>query len=169
MGIGVPNGVQVALCGMKCVNLNNETVRILSVYSPYKKHLEKDKKGCEHIVKIEKKIWRMSQLTLEGRITVFNPLALCRVAHLLLTTKLHNNTIYILYKIKKNFIWQGKQAKIKHSTLCNDYEKGRIKNVDIRNKIKSIQCSWVKRLFEGAFHDWRVILLFLTGKHSGKN
>ena len=56
MGIGVPNGVQVALCGMKCVNLNNETVRILSVYSPYKKHLEKDKNGCEHIVKIEKKI-----------------------------------------------------------------------------------------------------------------
>ena len=40
---------------MKCVNPNNETVRILSVYSPYKKHLEKDKNGCEHIVKIEKK------------------------------------------------------------------------------------------------------------------
>ena len=31
-GIGVLNGVQVALCGMKCVNLNNETVKILGVY-----------------------------------------------------------------------------------------------------------------------------------------
>ena len=120
-------------------------------------------------VKIEKKIWRMSQLTLEGRITVFKSLTLCKVTHLLLITKLHNNTIYILYKIKKNFIWQGKQAKTKHSTLCNGYEKGGIKNVDIRNKIKSMQYSWVKRLFEGAFHDWRVMLLFLIGKHSGKN
>ena len=31
-GIGVPNGVQVALYGMKCVNLNNETVKILDVH-----------------------------------------------------------------------------------------------------------------------------------------
>ena len=31
-GIGVLNGVQVALCGIKCVNLNNETVEILGVH-----------------------------------------------------------------------------------------------------------------------------------------
>ena len=31
-GIGGLNGVQVALCGMKYVNLNNETVKILGVH-----------------------------------------------------------------------------------------------------------------------------------------
>ena len=31
-GIGVLNGVQVALCGIKCVNLNNETVKIIGVH-----------------------------------------------------------------------------------------------------------------------------------------
>ena len=31
-GIGVLNGVQVALCCMKCVNLNNETVKILGAH-----------------------------------------------------------------------------------------------------------------------------------------
>ena len=41
-GIGVLNGVQVALCGMKCVNLNNETVKILGVY--FSKILNKIKK-----------------------------------------------------------------------------------------------------------------------------
>ena len=30
--IGILNGVQVAPCGMKCVNLNNETVKILGVH-----------------------------------------------------------------------------------------------------------------------------------------
>ena len=54
-------------------------------------------------------------------------------------------------------------------TLCNGYEKGGIKNVDLRNKITSIQCSWVKRLFEDDFHDWKVIPLFLIGKYLGKN
>ena len=71
--IGLLNGVQVALCGMKRVNLNNETVKILGVHFSYNKNLEQDKNFCEHIVKIENilKSWRMRQLTLEGRITVF--------------------------------------------------------------------------------------------------
>ena len=111
----------------------------------------------------------MRQLTLEGRITVFKSLAISKVIYLLLITKVHNNTIDFLHKIQKNFIWQGKKAKIKYSTLCNGYEKDGIKNVDLRNKMTSMQCSWVKRLFEDDFHDWKVIPLFLIGKHLGKN
>ena len=98
--------------------------------------------------KIIVKLQRMRQVTLEGKNTVFKSLAVTKIIHLLLITKLHNNTIDLLYKIQKNFIWQGKKAKIKHSTLCNGYEKGDIKNVDLRSKITSMQCSWVKRLFE---------------------
>ena len=32
-----------------------------------------------------------------------------------------------------------------------------------------MQCSWVKRLSEDDFHDWKVIPLFLIGKYLGKN
>ena len=71
-------------------------------------------------------------------------------------------------KYRRNFIWQGKTAKVKHSTLCNAYEKESAKNVALRNKITIIQCSWVKRLFEDDFHDWKVMPLFLIGKHLGK-
>ena len=39
-----------------------------------------------------------------------------KIIHLLLITKLHNNTIDLMYKIQKTLIWQGKKAKIKHST-----------------------------------------------------
>ena len=53
-GIGVLNGVQVALCGMKCVNLNNDTVKILGFHFLYNRNLEQDQIFCEHIVKIEK-------------------------------------------------------------------------------------------------------------------
>ena len=51
--IGVLNGVQVALGGMKFVNLNNKTMKILGVLFLYNKNLEQDKNFCEHIVKIE--------------------------------------------------------------------------------------------------------------------
>ena len=53
VGIGVLNGVQVTLCGMKCVNLNNETVKMLGVHFSHNKNLEQDKKFSQHIVKIE--------------------------------------------------------------------------------------------------------------------
>ena len=43
VGIGVLNGVQVTLCGMKCVNLNDETMKILGVHFSYNKNLEQDK------------------------------------------------------------------------------------------------------------------------------
>ena len=74
-----------------------------------------------------------------------------------------------MHKIQKNFIWQGKKRKAKRSTLWNSYEKGGIKNFDLRNKTTSVQCSWVKRLFDDDFHDWKVISLFIISKHLGKN
>ena len=43
----------MTLCDMKCVNLNNETVKILGVHLSYNKNFEQNKNFCEHIVKIE--------------------------------------------------------------------------------------------------------------------
>ena len=43
------------------------------------------------------------------------------------------------------------------------------KDVDLRNKITSMQCSWVKSLFEDHFNNWKAIPLFLIDKHLGKN
>ena len=96
----------MALCSMKCVNLNNETVKILGAHFSYNKNLEQDKNFYEHIAKIENilKLWCMRQLTLKGRIMVFKSLAVSKDIHLLLITKLHNNTIDLLHKIQKNFI-----------------------------------------------------------------
>ena len=62
---------------------------------------------------------------------MFKSLAISKVIHLILITKLHNNAIHLMYKIQKNFIWQGKKAKIKLSTLCNGYGNGDLKNVDL--------------------------------------
>ena len=67
------------------------------------------------------------------------------------------------------FIWKGKNPKIKNSTLCNDYEYGGLKNVDIFSKVVSLQCSWIKRLFDNNFHQWKLIPLYLIRQYLGKN
>ena len=46
----------------------------------------------------------MAELTLKGRIMVFQSLSVSKVIHLLLITKVHNNTSDLLYKIQENFI-----------------------------------------------------------------
>ena len=40
---------------------------------------------------------------------------------------------------------------------------GDLKNVELRNKITSMQCSWVKRLVEDELHYWKVMPPFLIG------
>ena len=79
-GIGVLNVVQVALYGMKCVNFNNKTMKIL-VHFLYDKNLEQDKIFSGNIAKIENtsKLWHMRQLTLEIRIMLFKSLTVSKV------------------------------------------------------------------------------------------
>ena len=45
----------------------------------------------------------MRQLTLEGRIKMFESLAVSKVIHLLVIIKLYNNTIDLLYNYRKTY------------------------------------------------------------------
>ena len=74
-------------------------------------------------------------------------------------------TIKLLSKIQKEFLWGKNKSKIQHDTLCNDYENEGLKSLDIFSKINSLQCSWIKRLYDEKFHPWKVRPLYLTDIH----
>ena len=124
-----------------------------------------------HIAKIQNilKLWKLRNLTIEGRIVVFKSLAISKLIHLALVTEIPTTTINLLTKIQMEFIWKGKNPKIKNSTLCNDYEYGGLRNVDIFSKVVSLQCSWIKRLFDNNFHQWKIIPLYLFRQYLEKN
>ena len=42
--------------------------------------------------------------------------------------------------------------------FCNCW----LTNVDKNTKIASLQCPWVKRLYEDSFHEWKLIPLHLA-------
>ena len=82
----------------------NKTIHyrnIFGVHFSYNKKLEQDKNFSERAVKIGNilKLWRIRHLSLEGRTTVFISLAITKVIHLLLITKLHNNTIDLIKEV----------------------------------------------------------------------
>ena len=90
----------------------------------------------------------MRNLSIADKITVFKTYAISKIVHLALVKVIPNSVILQLYKIEKHFIWKSGNSKIKQDTLCKDYENGGLKNIDITFKIISLQCSWVKRLYD---------------------
>ena len=50
----------------------------------------------------------------------------------------------------------------------NNTKDGVLKNVDMPKKITSLQCSWVRRLYD-SFHEWKIIPLSLIGSVFGNS
>ena len=123
--------VKMALCGMECVYLMSDVIKILGIYFSYNKKLEQEKNFFNHIVKIQNilKLWKLRNLSIEGRIVVFKSLAISKLTHLALVTEIPTSTINLLTKIQMEFIWEGKTRNIKSSTLCNDCHNDGLKNV----------------------------------------
>ena len=105
-GEDVLEGEKVALCGMRCVNLHEDTIKILGIHYSYIKQLETDKNFKIYIAKIENvlKLWRARSLSLERKITVFKSLALSKITHLALAKTIPPSIIDQLNKSQKNFI-----------------------------------------------------------------
>ena len=65
-------------------------------------------------------------------------LVISKLALLALVKNVPSSTIGKWNEMKKQFIWKNKNPKSKHTTLCNNYEKEGLKNVDIFSKITSL-------------------------------
>ena len=106
----------------------------------------------------------MRDLAIEGKIVIFKSLAISKIVHLALINSVSICNIEHLNIIKITLFGKQKNTKIKKSTLCNSYENGGLKDIDIFYKIISLQCSWIRGLFDANFHDLKVIPLFLIKK-----
>ena len=142
---------------MKCLNLIVKTEKIIGEHFSYNKNIEKEMNFQRHVVKIEDvlRLWRMKNLTNEGKVLGF----ISRI------TTVPHTIINQLNIIQKNCICNGKNQKIKHSTLPNSYEDGGLKDVDVFSKAISLQFSWIKRLFDEKFHAWKITLSYLTKRN----
>ena len=170
-GIGSLKGVEIAVCGMKNIDLTKDAVKIIGISFSYNKAIQNELNFRTTISKIQAvlQLWRMRRLSLEGKIIVFKSLAISKIVYLSLLTNVPYNIVEELKKNQKNFLWNFTAPKIKHSTTRMDYQNGGLKNVDVFFKIISLQCSWFRRLFDNSFHQWKVIPLFFINKTFGEH
>ena len=87
-GIGVLKGVHVAVCGMKCIDLTKESIKILGTCFSYNEKIKVEKFFYNIVGNIQAvlKLWRMRNLTLEGKIIVFRTLAISKLVFQALLT-----------------------------------------------------------------------------------
>ena len=92
----------MALCGMECVNLKNNTIKILGIHFSYNKSLENDENYRRYIIKIEKlmKLWTIRELTVEGKILIFKTSVISKIVHLALVKDAPSSKIAKLQKMQ---------------------------------------------------------------------
>ena len=114
-------------------------------------------------------LWKLRNLTLERKILFFKTLALSKIIFQAFVAPIPIYVVTELEKTQKSFLWENSTSKIKLDTLCNDYKHDGLKNVDIWKKIISLQCSWIKKLYDDSFHEWKIIPLHLISRTFGKS
>ena len=78
-------------------------------------------------------MWNFREVTLAGKIQIFKSLALSKAVYVCTMTSPSPQFLDQLNLLKRNFIWVGKSAKMKHSTLIGSYAEGGYKDVDIES------------------------------------
>ena len=150
---------------MYCLNERS----YLGVFFSDGKNLQLENNFRKKILNIESilKMWRQRNLTPEVKIIIFKTLALSKITFLAQVLVIPNHIIDGLQRIQKYFLWNSSSPKVKHETICKDFHGG-LKNIDIKSKIISLQCFWIKKLYDERFHEWKIIPLTLIKNTFGE-
>jgi hypothetical protein len=118
-GIGVLKGVKWALCGLKSIDLTQQTIKILGIHFSYNINLRDETNFTNTVKKIETllRVWCQRSLTLEGKITIFKTLAISKIVYIAYLSSVPNYVIKELKKFKIIFCGMVKEPK-SNMKLC---------------------------------------------------
>ena len=104
-GIGSLKGVTEAVCGLKSVDLSNDTIKILWIHCSYNKKVQIQNNFITTIKKIQQvlRLWNSRMVTLEGRIMIFKTLAISKIFYFALIANVPKLIVKELKKCQKIF------------------------------------------------------------------
>ena len=103
-------------------------------------------------------IWKMRDLTLNGRILISKVLGLSKFDYTLSVLTMPKDVIRRVNDIIWSFIWKGKKkGKIRREVLFCEYEDGGQKMLDLETRIETARIKCLKRYFYGVQHHWKVL------------
>ena len=84
-----------------------------------------------------KRFWECDdeEILLEGKVIIFRTLALSKFISLAQVLSIPKEITTNIQWIQMEFLWNSSNVKIIHETICNDFQNGGLKNVDMPSKI----------------------------------
>jgi hypothetical protein len=101
------------------------------------------------------KSWKGRNLSLKGKITVINTLALPPLIYLASVIHVPDLVIKGVKDLLLNFLWDGKPSKIAYDVIIQQINCGGLKLVDFEEKIKAIKVGWITRLTDSSNGRWK--------------
>ena len=92
--------------------------------------------------------WQKRKLTLYGKNTIVKTLGLSKMIYYTAVFSVPDQYIKQINNIIFNFIWDGKPAKIKKSTIIAERTNGGLKICDFSTMEKALKITWVYRVKE---------------------
>ena len=95
----------MAVCDMRCIDLNIDMLKILDIRFSYNEKLKKEKIFCKIETDMQRvvKIWKMRRLKVEGKIVIFKKIAISKIVFQAFITSVPKHTANALKKIQKTF------------------------------------------------------------------
>ena len=118
-------------------------------------HYELNYKGRILNLKNTLSMWKCRYLSLKGKVTVINNLALSPLLYLCSIIHTPENVISEIKSIVVDFLWDGKPSKIAYDILIQQIDAGGLKLMDIDSKVKALKTMWVKRFFDDSAMRWK--------------
>ena len=122
----------MAVCGLRCIDLNNDTLKILGTHFSCNAKLKDEKKIYKTITDRQQvlKIWKMRNLTLKGKVVICKTIATSKIVFQSFITAVPKHIINELGKIQKAFLW-------KSSTVEKDHKAGGLKMLTFETNYSS--------------------------------
>ena len=106
------------------------------------------------------RIWRQRNLSLKGKITVINTLALSPLIYVASVINTPKRVIDEVDLIITRFFWNSDWPKIAKNVIIQTIRDGGLKFPDFESKVKALKLSWVQRFMTQSDGNWKLIPKF---------
>ena len=123
----------------------------------------------EKINNLEKNLngWKRKKLTLLGRINIVTSLGLSKLIYNASVLSIPKHFAKESNRISFNFIWEGKPAKVKRSTIIRERKHGGLKMLDLEILDKALKVAWIERLKTHSSASWKITLELGVKQYGG--
>jgi hypothetical protein len=122
------------------------------------------------VAKLEHRLssWQGRQLSLQGKATVINVLALSQIWHLCHVFPIPEWANKRITKAVWSFFWSGNKDLVARATVCLPKSQGGFGVINFKLKAEAFALQWVKRFFNGERAKWKDFFAFFFSSCLGE-